>query len=134
MFYKKGWHPTLSWISLPAGIILIALGLIPLLNSLGILAFGLPGLLTTLLGSFVPFIISAIAIFLIIEAFLEDFPHPLSVTTAIVGLLVLVIGVLVILSTFGVIGFTIPFLTMTVYNVIFIILGIFATIAAFAMY
>ena len=34
MLNKKGWHP-LSWVSLPTGFVLIALGLIPFLNSLG---------------------------------------------------------------------------------------------------
>lgn len=129
---KKGWHDTLSWISLPLGLVLMALGLIPLLSS--VIGFSLPGFLTTLVGSFVPFIISVIALFLVIEAFLEDFPHPMSVITLLVGLLVLVVGVINILNVFGIIGWSIPFLTMAVYNVVFVILGILALIAAFVMF
>ena len=130
---KKGWHDVLSWISLPLGFILLALGVIPLLEGWGFIGFGLPGFLTTIVGSFVPFIIAAVALFLIIEAFLEDISSGMGMITAIVGVIVLVLGVIVALNSLGIIGFGIPFLTMTIYNIIFIILAILAIIGAFVM-
>ena len=131
---KKGWHDVLSWISLPLGLVLIALGLIPLMQTFNLITWGLPVFLSGLIGSFVPFIISIVAIYLIIEAFLEDITDAMGIITAVVSLIVLALGIIVILGSFGVIGFTIPFLSMTLYNALFIILGILAIIAAFIMF
>ena len=130
---KKGWHDVMSWISLPVGIILLVMGIIPLLQSLGVIGFGLPGFLAGAVGTFIPFIIAAAALFLIIDSFLEDISSGIGLTTAIVGLIILVLGVIVALNSLGVIGFSIPFLSMLIYNIIFIILGILAILAAFVM-
>jgi len=133
MFYKKGWHDVMSWISMPLGIILLVMGIIPLLQTLGVIGFGLPGFLAGAVGTFIPFIIAAAALFLIIDSFLEDISSGIGLTTAIIGLIILVLGVIVALNSLGVIGFSIPFLSMLIYNIIFIILGILAIIAAFVM-
>ena len=53
--------------------------------------------------------------------------------TLIVAALVVIAGVLSALYQFGAIGFSIPFLTYTVFNVIFVIEGILLIIAGAAM-
>ena len=122
-----------GWISMIVGIILLAIGLIPLLNGWGVLPFGLPGFLTGLLSGTVVYILAIGALYLIIDAFMEDVGDPIGMTTLIVGILIFALGIITLLNSFGVIGFSIPFLNEMIYNILFAIEGILLIIAAFVM-
>lgn len=121
-----------GWLSALAGLLLIALGGIPILNSWNILPFGIPGFMTTLLAQLFPFVLAVGALWLVIDSLMED--DALRVISLIIGLVVLAAGVLTILNKFAVIGFTVPFLTPFVYSLLFVVLGLFLIIAAFAMW
>ena len=122
-----------GWISMIVGVILLGIGLIPLLNSWGVLPFGLPGFLTSLLSGIVVYVLAIGALYLIIDAFMEDVGDPIGMTTLIVGILIFALGIITLLNSFGVIGFSIPFLNEMIYNILFAIEGIFLIIAAFVM-
>ncbi|RMF56152.1 hypothetical protein D6745_00180 [Candidatus Woesearchaeota archaeon] len=115
-----------DWFTLILGLILLVLGVIPFLNKFGIVSFGLNFLP---IMQFVSYIISIAALWLIIEGFMED--EGVKIITIIVGLIILAIGVIPLLNSFGVISFAIPFLSVTLYNIIFILEGILLVIAAF---
>ncbi|MBN2566538.1 hypothetical protein JXB02_00460 [Candidatus Woesearchaeota archaeon] len=120
-------------ISLVLGLILLALGGIPLLNQFGVVGFNVPEFLLGLVGQVILYIIAAGGLYLIIEAFMEGMQEGIGKVTFIVGLVVLAIGLIPLLFSFGVVQFTIPFLTSTVFNVLFVIEGIFLVIAAFVI-
>jgi uncharacterized membrane protein len=121
-----------GWMSLILGVVLLALGIIPLLNQFGVIQFGLPGILTTLIPSILAYIFAIAGLVLAVDAFMED--DTLRIVSLIVGVLILAAGVISILNAFQVIGFTVPLLdNPVVYNIIFVVEGIFLIIAAFAM-
>ena len=122
-----------GWISMIVGLILLAIGLVPLLNGWGVIQFGLPGFLTSLLSGIIVYLLAIGALYLIIDAFMEDVGDPIGMTTLIVGVLIFALGIIALLNSFGVIGFSIPFLNDMIYNILFAIEGIFLIIAAFVM-
>ena len=122
-----------GWISMIVGIILLSIGLIPLLNGWGVLPFGLPGFLTSLLSSIVVYLLAIGALYLIIDAFMEDVGDPIGMTTLIIGIAIFALGIITLLNSFGIIGFSIPFLNEMIYNILFVVEGIFLIIAAFVM-
>lgn len=121
-----------GWISALGGLFFIVLGGLPLLQGLNIISFGLPGFMTTLLGKVLPFILAAGALWLAVDSLMED--DTLRVISLIVGILILAAGILTVLNQFGIIAFGLTFLTATVFNVLFVVLGFFLLIAAFAMW
>lgn len=121
----------IGWISLILGVILIALGLIPLLNTWGIIGFALPGGILGLILGIAPWIIAIVGVFLLVEGFLED--DAMRMITIIVALTIIGAGLIPILHSFGILGFTIPFLTPMILKIIFVVEGLFLAIAAFAM-
>ncbi|OVE75094.1 hypothetical protein BVX95_00180 [archaeon D22] len=119
------------WISLILGFVLTALGIIPLLNAMGVIGFGLPGFMTGLFGSLFGLIVLAGAgVYLLIDSFFED--DFIFWLTLIISLIIVVIGLIPILFNFGIIGFNIPF-GATIYQILFAIEGFLLIIAAFAM-
>ncbi len=121
-----------GWISLILGLALLVLGVLPILEKLGILGANPIAFVTdTLTINILQYIVAAAGLVLIIDAFMEM--DSLRIWTLIVGLVVLALGLIPVLSSFGVIGFTIPFLTALIYQIIFILEGILLVIAAFAM-
>ena len=122
-----------GWISMIVGVILLGIGLIPLLNGWGVLPFGLPGFLTNLLSGIVVYLLAIGALYLIIDAFMEDVGDPIGMATLIIGIAIFALGIIILLNSFGVIGFSIPFLNEMIYNILFVIEGIFLIIAAFVM-
>jgi len=130
---KKGlWEGGRSWSSLIVGFVLMVLGIIPLLNSWGVIQFSLPGFLNSLLAVAALYIISAGGFYLLIDGFLE-WGNPMAWLTFVVALVVLVLGTIPLLNQFGVVSFTIPYLNMTIYQIIFTIEGFFLFIGAFLM-
>jgi len=122
-----------GWISLVLGLILLVLGVLPLLAKLGIFGGVNPIAFVTniLTANILQYIVAAAGLVLIIDAFMEM--DALRTWTLVIGLIVLALGLIPVLSSFGIIGFTIPFLTALIYQLIFVIEGVLLIIAAFAM-
>lgn len=120
-----------NWSALILGLVIASLGAIPLLNSFGVIEFSLPAFLSGIISSIGLWIIAGAGFYLMITSFLED--DTMRVVSIIVALAVLAIGIIPLLNSFGIIGFTIPFLSVNVYNIIFVIEGLFLIFAAFAM-
>ena len=117
-----------SWIPLIAGLIMLAVGGIPLLAELGIITWSIAFLATTI-GKIGSYLLAGGALFLIIDSFIEDITEPKGVITLIVGLLLLTIGIL------SIIGIATPIfskiLVPMVYYILFTIEGIMLFIGAF---
>ena len=122
-----------GWLSMIVGIILFSIGALPLLNSWGVIPFGLPDFLTSLLSGIVVYLLAIGALYLIIDAFMEDVGDPIGMTTLIIGVLIFALGIITLLNSFGVIGLSIPFLNEMIYNILFVVEGIFLIIASFVM-
>jgi len=119
--------------SLLVGLILLFLGIVPLLSQFKIIGFGLPGFLTGIVPQIAIYVIAFGALYMIIDAFLEGIDEPNGVITLIVGAIIFVVGIINVLNNFNVLSFKIPFLTGMVYNVLFVIEGLFLAIGAFFM-
>jgi hypothetical protein len=119
--------------SLLVGLILLVLGVVPILAQFKVLSFGLPAFLTGIIPKIALFVIAFGALYMIIDAFLEGVDEPNGIFTLIVGALIFIVGIVNVLNQFGVIGFKIPFLTPLVYNIIFVVEGLFLAIGAFFM-
>jgi len=131
MMNKKGFMEGKNYLSIVLGLILLAVGLIPLLQTWGIVSWGLPGFIANVIAMIAVFVVAGGGFWLLIDSIYEN--EGLKWLTAIVALVILVIGVIQILHNFAIIGFSIPFLTMTVYNYIFTVEGLGLIIAGFAM-
>ena len=125
------WEGGKSFVGLVVGLLLTALGIIPLLQQYKIISFGLPTFLNGLLGSVIMYVLAATGLYLIVQGFMEGFDSTIGKVTVVAGLVILVLGVIPLLSSFGVIAFSIPFLTLTIFRVIFVIEGILLVIGAF---
>ncbi len=121
-----------GWVALIVGLLVTAIGGIPLASSLNLLPFSLPGFIANLIPAIAIWLIPAIALLLFIDSAVweEDFSRMISV---LVALVFLVLGIIEILHKFSIISFGIPFLTDTVYYIIFLLEGIFLILAAFWM-
>lgn len=94
-------------ISFFAGVFLTAVGLIPLLVSLKVIGWTLPGFLTNLLGQIAIWIIAVAGLYVVIDGFIEPPAHNLHWFLIAAGLVLFLIGLLPILFKFGVLGFNI---------------------------
>ena len=124
-----------GWISLILGLILMVIGVIPLLATLKVIASNPIAIVTNVLGlNILQYIVAIAGIVLIVDAFMEM--DAIRAISLIVGIIIVALGTVPVLSSFGVIpavGF-LSFLTATVYHAIFVIEGLFLVIAAFAMW
>jgi len=113
------------------GVIILALGLIPILEGFGVIGFKLPmaGLFMALKVASAIFAVGGV--FILVDAHLED--HTLKVPSTIIGIILMGLGVFGLLSAFGVIPFGIPFMSAMVVNSLYTIEGLFLVIAAFAV-
>jgi hypothetical protein len=122
-----------TWANLIIGFVLIGVGIIPLLEYFGVISFTLPGFITSLMGIIVYYVIAAVGFWLIIDGFMEE--DMMRVVTIVIALVFVAIGIIQVLSGFGIIGFSIPFLPTKEYsiihNAIFVIEGFFLILAAF---
>jgi len=118
-----------KYFGLILGLIFLALGVIPLLNQFGIIAFSLPTI-----PQMVLWILGVIGgILLLIDAMKEgQFRQGLMIVSLILALALLVISVIPLLGTFGVISFALPAIGKTIIDVLFAVAGIMLIIGAFA--
>jgi hypothetical protein len=119
-----------GWVALFIGIVVVALGGIPLLSKLGVIGFNL-GFLENAIGVVGAYIIVAVGLYLLIDSFMEY--DELRVISVIVAIVVVAIGLITSLHSLGMLGFGIPSITPLVYSIIFVIEGIFLILAAFVM-
>lgn len=125
-----------DWLSLFIGLIIFLAGLFPLLNKLnmGPSWFSLEALGP--IGNMLPYIVAGIGFYLMINSVIEiTNSNSVGWISFLIAVIVLALGVLQVLSSFG-IGpswFALSFIKGTIYNVIFLVQGIFLMIAAFAM-
>jgi len=126
MFNKKGLVFTRprDTVSFFIGLILLALGLIPLLSYFKVIGFALPGFLSGLIGSIFIWIIAVGGAYIVIDGFIEPPLHSLHWILILLGFVFLVIGLVPLLHKFNVIPFTINFLeSMVVYNIVIAVEG-----------
>jgi hypothetical protein len=110
------WKP----LSIILGIILIAFGAVSLLNELGIINIGL-----TLPTTILIYILAGGGLVILAEGlFPEGWAEPAGKISILVGILILAFGILMVLSTYGIIPFAIPDFSLLIYNVLFIIEGL----------
>lgn len=133
---KKGFMEAKDFLSGIVGLIVFAIGLIPLLESFGVLKTNLTGILTS--GPFmstIPYVLAILGFYLAIESIIElTNSNHIGWLSFFVGVAVMLIGLLPALQAFGIgpglFGITLPTL---MYQIIFIIEGVFLMIAMFAM-
>ena len=132
---KKGFFMSLrDWLSFFIGLVLFSIGLIPLLASMKVITWGLPGFMTSLIGSIFFWIIAIGGIYIFIDGIIEPKAEFLHLTLLAVGLVFVAVGLLPILNNAGIVGFSIPFLAnMVVYNIIIVIEGLMLMTAGFTM-
>jgi hypothetical protein len=115
------------WLSLIVGIVTTALGGIPLLNTWGLIKFTLPFALPM---NILLWLVAAVGAYLLIDTFLSE-DDMMMWTSAIVSFIILAVAIVQILSSFGIIGFSIPFISLTLLKVLFVVEGIGLIIASF---
>jgi hypothetical protein len=108
------------WLSLITGIVITALGGIPLLYNWGWIGFDLP---FPLESSILLWAVAVGGLFLIISSFLSEEDNVMWVSI-LVAFVLMVIAIIHILNTFEVIGFGVPFLTLTVLRIMFVVEGL----------
>ena len=111
-------------ISLIMGLVFLAFGGIPLLNSMKVVGFTMPVLSQTIL-----YALSVVgAVFLLWNAISEGmammgFPQMLRMATFVMALVLLAVGLIPLLHSMGTIGFTLPELAAIVVNTLYIVTG-----------
>lgn len=115
------------WVSLILGLIVTALGVIPLLQLWGIIDFTLPGFLL-FSWDILLWITAAVGAYLLIDSFISE-QDTLMWVSVVVAVLILAITVIQILNNMGIVGFAVPLLNLTVLRVLFTIEGIGLIIA-----
>ena len=111
-------------IGLLLGIILLIIGLIALLNKIKILGFGIP-----LSINILAWILAAGGLYLIIES-VTEIGAKRSIALFI-AFIILLLTLIPILNQLGIIAFSIPGLSLTVYHILLLIEGVFLIINAF---
>lgn len=112
-------------ISFVVGIIVTAFGLIPLLSASGVIGFTIP-FVDTIGVQVLIWLVAIFGAYVVVDGFIEPPAHRLHWILIIAGLILLAFGLIPILYTFGVIGFTIPFVgeSLLAYQVLLTIEGI----------
>ena len=113
------------------GLIFIALGVIPLLNSFGIISFSLPGM-----PQLVLWILGVVGgILMLYDAVKEgeQMHKQLMIPTLIVALVLLAFSIVPILNMFNILAFTLPALGATIIDVLFGVSGLMIIIGVFAI-
>jgi len=123
-----------DWISLFVGAIIFLLGFLPIINKMGTGPewFSLHFLPIAIFS----YIASAAGFYLMIESVIEiTNSNIIGWWSFIIAVVVLIIGLPPLLNSFGIgpAWFAFPWLSQTIYHIIFMIEGIFLMIACFAM-
>lgn len=119
-----------GWFALIMGLIVAALGVIPLLSKWGVIGLTLPEGLFKVLDGVAIWLVAGIALFLFIDALMED--DTIRAVSVIIAIVLFALGLIQILGNFGVLGFTLPF-GAVVYYILLSLEGFFLIIAGFAM-
>ncbi len=119
-----------NWAALITGSLLMVLGVIPLLAKWGVLSLKIPTFLSSnIFMSIGTYIIAIAGIYILINSFMED--DTMRMISIGVAILVILIGIIPILTQFGVIKYEIPFLSPLFFYIMFTIEGFFLFLAAF---
>ncbi len=122
-------HSLRHWLSFLVGLLIFLLGLLPLMGKGNLIPFYDSAPILVL-----AFIVAFGGLYIIVDSFFEMTFHTMTgIVTMLVGFLVAVIGVIVVLTEHGILGFTIPFLHAVIFYVLFILEGLFLMIAMFIM-
>ena len=122
------WEGMQSAGSLGLGALLIALGIWPILNMLGVVG-PLPEIVAAWVPTLLPWLFLIGGIYLLVDAF-GEWGGWYCWASVLIGISVLIIGALLLLYQFGLIGFLLP-IPPIVYSVLFILEGIFLIIGSF---
>lgn len=133
---KKAIVEPKDWFSGFVGLVVFLLGLLPLLESFGVLSTGFSAFVGS--GAFLtamPFILSILGFYLAVESIIElTNSNHIGWFSFLIGAVIMLIGLLPALQAFGIgpglFGLSLPSM---VYNIIFVVEGIFLIIAMFAM-
>ena len=125
-----------DWVSFFVGLVVLAFGALPMLHNWGVgpAWFDLPTLPVKILA----YAVALLGFYLVVNSIIEiTNSNSIGWFSFLVALLVMAIGVLHVLGQFGVVsGFlAMGFLegSMWIFNVIFVVLGLFLMLACFAM-
>ncbi len=114
--------------SIIAGLIVLFLGAVPLLNKLGMTSFAIPEIPKIVLQ----IVLAAAGFYLIIDGFFEIGMHPgFGWTSVLIGLSVTLAGILTTLSDLGSFSLTLGFLTSTVIYALYVMVGLLLILGAF---
>ena len=128
MFKKAQMMGPRKIISLVLGIILLALGGIPLAGILGVFDFTLPALPAMVL--WILFIIGGV--WLVVDGFMAGNFHPIVMwPSIIIGLAILALGILPLLASMGIIGFVLPDFGIMISAIIDVVAGLLLLIGGF---
>jgi hypothetical protein len=124
-------HSLRHWSSFFVGVLIFLFGLFPLIGKDEWLFF-LGG---NVYGNIAMYLVAFGGLYIIIDSFFEfTFHSGIGIATLLVGLLVFAIGLITILHNFGMIAFSIPFVDqMIVWNILFILEGLFLMLGCFVM-
>jgi hypothetical protein len=123
-------HPARKWFSIIIALIMIAIGILPLLNMFNMISFDI-SFITSTTGTILSYILAAGALGMIIDSLFEGLQRPGGIFTLILGLILLILGILPILGI-G-IAFISVILIPTVYYVLFTIEGVILLIDTFSI-
>ena len=118
-----------NWISLIVGIIVLALGGLPLLNQFAGISFG--AFLVGYQAILFSWVLAIVGLYVVIDAFMEG-GEVLTWITAIIGFLILTVGALNALASVGITLLTLAFIPTVVYWVLLVVEAILLIIAGFA--
>ena len=118
------------------GLVVLAAGLIPILESMKVVNLGITGIIhSSAFSSAIPYILAVLGFYLAIESIVElTNSNHIGWMSFLIGVAIMAIGLLPALQSFGIgpglFGLTLPAM---VYNVIFVIEGLFLLIAMWSM-
>lgn len=131
---KKGFYMSArDWISFFAGVVLLIFGLIPLLNQFfKISIFGLHTIINKLPLELFVWLVAIAGVYVLIDGLIEPAGHMLHTFLLITGFLFVIIGLIPILISFKILGFSWP-LTTVVYHIIITVEAVMLMTAGFTM-
>ncbi len=125
-----------DWVSFFVGLVVLAFGALPILHGFGVgqAWFELPKLGAQMLS----YAVALLGFYLVVNSIIEiTNSNSIGWFSFLVAFIIMAVGVLHVLGQFGIVG---GFLTMNfidgsewIFNVIFVVLGLFLMIACFAM-
>lgn len=123
-------HSVRHWISFFVGLLIFLLGLFPLIGK----SNWIP-LHDTIFGVVAAYIVAFAGLYIIVDSFFEfTFHSGIGITTLLIGLVVCALGVIVVLDNMGVVAWGVSgWLSPIIYQVLFILEGLFLMIACFIM-